>query len=115
MGYDVTVYTDIEKPVEKYGVKWKPYYTINWGDKFNILILWRSPHLVRMANAKHLYMDLHDVVNPLDWNIDILDMNTDITGKLDKIFFKSEYHRNLLPDLNDKKCVIISNGINETT
>jgi len=105
-GYNVTVYADIEKTKKSpNGVEWKPYWQINWKDKFNIFILWRSPHLIeKVKNAKKLFMDLHDVAGQTQWTKKEMD-------KIDKVFFKSEYHRCNLPKLPDEKAVIISNGI----
>ena len=106
-GYDVTVYADIpETTVSPNGVKWVPYNTINWRDEFNVLILWRSPHLIKKANARKLYMDLHDIASQLDWDEERM-------KKIDKVFFKSQYHRMNVPKLPDEKAVIISNGITQ--
>lgn len=105
-GYDVTVYADVEESsISPSGVKWEHWYKINWHDKFNVLILWRSPHLLdRKIKAKKLFMDLHDVASQMDW--------TDERMKLiDKVFFKSKYHRVQIPKLPDSKAVIISNGL----
>lgn len=105
-GYDVTVYADVEEEsVSPSGVKWKHWYKLNWYDEFNIFILWRSPHLLgRDIKAKKLFMDLHDVASQLSWTEE--NMN-----KIDKVFFKSKYHRNNLPKLPESKVKIISNGI----
>lgn len=106
MGYEVTVFADIKEPsVSPSGVEWKPYYTLNFKDNFNIFILWRSPHLVnRVENARKLFMDLHDVASQIDWTKEKME-------KIDKVFFKSEHHRKHVPDLPDEKAVVISNGI----
>lgn len=106
LGYDVTVYCDCGDTGGLHdGVTYKPYYTFNWKDEFNILILWRSPHLVNDSiKAKKLFMDLHDVPSPSQYT-------PDVVNKLDKIFVKSKYHRSLLPKIPDNKFVIISNGI----
>lgn len=105
-GYEVTVYSDVDEAcTSPSGVEWKPYWQINWKDKFNVLILWRSPHLIeKVKSAKKLFMDLHDVAGQTQWADK--EMN-----KIDKVFFKSEYHRRNLPKLPDEKAVIISNGI----
>lgn len=106
LGYKVTVYNDcgIDRGVYD-GVVYKPYYMINWNDKFNILILWRSPHLLdKNLNAKKLFIDLHDIASPLDWPKERWE-------KVDKIFVKSNYHRSNLPDIPDSKFVIVGNGI----
>lgn len=105
-GYNVTVYCDCGDMEGDYdGVKYLNYWKINWHDEFNTLILWRSAHLLDLdIKAKRLYMDLHDIASQLDWTPERI-------AKIDKIFFKSEYHRSNLPKVPDDKCVIIGNGI----
>jgi len=106
LGYTVTVYTDVgEKGGEYNGVTYKHWSTFNWNDMFNILILWRSPHLLdRDIHAHKLYMDLHDVVSQVEWTPERM-------NKVNKVFFKSQYHRSMLPKLPDEKAEVISNGI----
>lgn len=106
MGYKVTVFGDPrEDEGEHDGVDYRPWYEINWQDEFNILILWRSPRLLdRDIKAKKIFMDLHDVASQLDWTDERME-------KIDKIFFKSKFHRNMIPKLPEEKAVIISNGI----
>lgn len=106
LGYNVTVYGDPREDEGVYeGVTYKPYYTMNWKDQFNILILWRSPHLIeRVVSAKRLFMDLHDIASQLDWTDERM-------KRIDKVFFKSQAHRKMLPKLPDEKAVVISNGI----
>lgn len=105
-GYKVTIFGDPrEDEGEINGVTYRPYYEINWKDKFNILILWRSPYFIdRVESAKKLFIDLHDVCSQLDFTPERMD-------KLDKVFFKSKYHRSMLPKLPDSKAVVIGNGI----
>jgi tetratricopeptide (TPR) repeat protein len=105
-GYKVTVFNDCNTKEGVYdGVKYVPYYKINWNDNFNILILWRDPGLLdKDIKARKLYVDLHDVCSQTDWTKDRME-------KVDKVFFKSNWHRKNLPDLPDSKSVVISNGI----
>lgn len=105
-GYEVTVYGDPrEQAGEHDGVMYRPWYEINWSDYFNILILWRSPHLVeRVEHANTLYMDLHDIADNLSYT-------PEIVNKLDKVFVKSEYHRKMIPNVPNEKVEVISNGI----
>ncbi|MCB1712416.1 MAG: hypothetical protein KDH96_08050 [Candidatus Riesia sp.] len=105
-GYKVTVYGDPQDEAgEHEGVEYRPWYEFNWNDTFNILILWRSPHLMdREIKAKKIFMDLHDVASQIDWTDERM-------KKIDKIFFKSKYHRDMVPKLPEEKAVIISNGI----
>lgn len=105
-GYDVTVYADVEEESSSpAGVKWKHWYKLNWHDQFNMLILWRSPHLLdRKIKAKRLYLDLHDIASQLDYTDKRMD-------RVDKVFFKSEYHSSNVPKLPESKVVVISNGV----
>lgn len=106
-GYNVTVYCDCGDRGGVYdGVTYKHYNTINWNDNFNILILWRSPHLVGLPNvkAKKLFYDAHDIENMSNWR-------PDKVQKIDKVFFKSKWHRRNLPNIPEHKAVIISNGV----
>lgn len=108
MGKDVTVYCDCGDDAGEYnGVKYVHYTRFNFKDEFDTLILWRSPHLLdKDIKAEKLYMDLHDVASPLDWD-------ESRWKKVDKIFVKSKHHRSYLPDIPDNKFVIIGNGIDE--
>ena len=107
LGYQVTVFCDTPKALELNGVFYVPYYLMNWNDEFDTLILWRSPHLLDAPiKAKNLFYDSHDIENPLNWNKQRID-------KVNKVFFKSKWHRTNLPDLPDQKAVIISNGVVE--
>jgi tetratricopeptide (TPR) repeat protein len=107
LGYDVTVFADCGEAKDYDGVHYKPYWQINWRDKFNILILWRSPHLLDIEiDTKKLYMDLHDIASQMDWTDKRME-------RIDKVFFKSKWHRGHIPKLSDSKAVIISNGIYE--
>ena len=104
-GYTVAVYCDTEKEAVYDGVRYIPFWRVNWNDHFDTIILWRSPHLIKkVVHYNHLYMDLHDIASPLDWS-------KERWKKVDKIFVKSKYHRNNLPDIPDEKFVIISNGM----
>jgi tetratricopeptide (TPR) repeat protein len=106
LGYEVTVFCDCGDKQGVYeGVIYRPYWEMNFNDEFNILILWRSPHLLELdLHAKKLFMDLHDICSNLDWPKEKVD-------KIDKVFFKSKYQRKMLPTVPDSKAVIISNGI----
>ena len=107
-GRPVTVYCDCGDQEGMHdGVLYKQHTLFNYHDEFDTLILWRSPHLLdREFTAKNLLMDLHDTLSPLDWTKARVE-------QVDKVMFKSKYHRDFLPDLPDEKVVIISNGIDE--
>lgn len=105
-GWNVTVFCETpENHDTPEGVHYRHWSEINWKDEFNILILWRSPHLLdKDIKAKHLFMDLHDIASQLDWTEPRMQ-------KIDKVFFKSNWHRSHIPKLPDEKAVVISNGI----
>jgi glycosyltransferase involved in cell wall biosynthesis len=107
LGYNVTVFgncaTETVNNVEyKHFSKFKPV------DNFNILILWRLYGLSALSEInsyKKLYVDLHDLPSQ---NYKIL---YDLNKKIDKIFVKSEYHKNTLDKtIHDKVCVL-ENGL----
>lgn len=106
LGYKVTVYNDCGSKAGTYdGVTYKPHFTMNWKDKFNVLIIWRNPALLdRDIEAKTLCVDLHDIASPLDWS-------EERVNKVDKVFFKSNWHRQNLPNIPDNKAVVVGNGI----
>lgn len=106
LGYKVTVFCDCgDEEGEHDGIRFVPYYKVNWNDEFNILILWRNPFLLdQEITAKKIYVDLHDIASQTDWTEERM-------NKVDKVFFKSNFHRNNLPDLPDSKVTVISNGI----
>lgn len=106
LGYKVTVFGDPREDAGEYeNVSYRPWYELNWHDEFSTLILWRSPHLLdREIKAKRIFMDLHDIASQLDWSEERM-------KKVDKVFFKSQWHRSQLPKLPDSKAVVIPNGI----
>lgn len=105
-GYDVTVYGDPREDAGDYeGVHYRPWYEVNWKDEFNILIFWRTPNaLDRELKAKKIFMDLHDVASNLDWN-------EARVKKVDGVFFKSQFHRSMCPNIPDSKAIVIGNGV----
>jgi tetratricopeptide (TPR) repeat protein len=104
LGYKVTVYGDPEYLGEQGGVTYLPWYYFNRGDKFNIFIQWRGASLAPVVKAQKFYVDLHDVVTQVDYSKEIM-------NAIDGVFFKSEYHRKMLPSLPDEKALIVGNGI----
>ena len=108
MGYKVTVYCDCGNKGGTYdGVTYKHYNLVNFNDKFSTIIFWRSPHLLDlpMLKAKRIFMDLHDIASMEHWA-------PERVKKVDKVFFKSKWHRRNLPNVPNDKAVVISNGIN---
>lgn len=104
-GYQVTVHCDCGRALAHRGVRYRPYWSFNWHDRFSVLILWRSPHLLDLPlRARHLALDLHDLPQPRDWTPARI-------KRVDTVFFKSRFHRQTLPELPSSKAVVISNGI----
>lgn len=107
-GWKVTVFNHSDadpKGTVIDGVKYMNTWTFNPFDEFNVLWLWRSPVLVdHIQSAKSIVIDMHDVPIAGDFTEERL-------KKINKIFVKSKYHRNLLPDVPDNKFVIVGNGI----
>jgi len=100
-GYKVTVYCDCgSQEGEHEGVIYRPYYEFNTRDYFNVLIQWRSNHLVGKINAKKYLIDLHDVF-----------YGDSYKGGFDALMVKSKYQRDLAPKLNDGAFRIVGNGI----
>ncbi|MGD1714627.1 glycosyltransferase family 1 protein [Dapis sp. BLCC M172] len=102
-GYDVTVFTNCEDKEGIYGgVKYVNYEKINWYDTFETFIMWRHPKMLpSYVKAKRIWFDWHDVIT-FDDRIYL--------NPYQKIFVKSYYQRNLLPELPDNKFAIINNG-----
>ena len=106
-GYEVTVYNNCGVRVTKdeNGVVWKPYWVFNPRDKFDTLILWRTPMLAdRRLDAKRVLVDMHDVMSDAEFT-------TTRIANIDKALVKSEYHRKLFPSIPDDKVQVIGNGI----
>jgi len=106
-GYDVTVYGDPREDAGDYeGVHFRPYYEINWKDTFDTIIIWRLPQLLDQdIKAKRILYDAHDVESQVNWTDGRM-------AKISKAFFKSNYHRSMVPKMPDSKAVVVSNGIN---
>lgn len=107
-GYKVVVYCDCGNDAGIYdGVEYRHYNTVNFHDEFSTIIFWRSPHLldIPFLKAKRIFMDLHDIANMTHWT-------PERVKKVNKVFFKSKWHRRNLPNIPNEKAVVISNGIN---
>lgn len=105
IGYNVIVYCDTPQDQVINGVLYMKYWKINWNDVFNVLILWRTPELIDIGfKSRKLFVDLHDICIPQLWTKQRCD-------RVDKVFFKSRWHAEQIPQLDLKKRVVISNGI----
>jgi hypothetical protein len=108
LDYKVTVYCDCGDEGGDYGgVTYKHYNLINFNDKFSTIIFWRTPHFLDLPQltAKRIFVDLHDIADMNHWT-------PQRVSKVDKVFFKSKWHRRNLPNVPNSKAVVISNGIN---
>lgn len=104
-GYKVTVYGDPgQDQGEHDGVTYLPWYYFNYKDTFNIFIQWRSWFLADKVKSNLFLVDLHDIYSPID-------MTKESVHAVDKFMVKSLYHRNLAPNVDDSKFVVIPNGI----
>jgi glycosyltransferase involved in cell wall biosynthesis/predicted negative regulator of RcsB-dependent stress response len=105
-GWNVTVYNNCGHKELQFGkVLYKPYWAYNYRDKQDVTIIWRGTILCDYEmNSSKVYIDLHDCIDPGEFTEKRL-------AKIDKIFVKSKFHRNLYPDIPDEKFVIIPNGI----
>lgn len=105
-GWNITVYNNCgNKELNFNGVIYKPFWTWNYRDKQDIVILWRHPQMADYdINADKVFLDLHDVLPAGE-------LNEKRLKKIDKIFVKSNFHRSLYPNIPDDKFTIIPNGI----
>lgn len=119
LGWEVTVYNqrveefkDLwfevhgdERP--NYKVTYKPWETFNPEDEFDVFVAWRNPWMAQKLKIKARLkcVDMHDT--PVGHQ----GIPEAAAKAVDNFFFKSEFQRNMAPDLPEDKCVVISNGI----
>jgi tetratricopeptide (TPR) repeat protein len=105
LGYNVTVYNNCGDGGVFDGVTYKPWYTFNYRDKQDIIVLWRQAKpLDYDLNATKIFVDVHDVMQPGEFTEKRL-------KKITKVFLKSEAHRELFSNIPDDKVVIVPNGM----
>ena len=103
--FRVTVYGDpAKKGVDEFGINWLHYYYFNPRDSFNIFIQWRSWELAGKIKARKFYVDLHDICSNHNLTLEQIQ-------NIDKVFFKSKVHRDLLTKLPNEKAIIVGNGV----
>jgi glycosyltransferase involved in cell wall biosynthesis len=91
--------------VEADGVTFKPWWMYSPRDKYDVVIMWRSPRLCdHDLNAGKILIDLHDVIQPAEFTAKRL-------AKMHKIMVKSQAHRILFPNIPDAKFEIVQNGM----
>lgn len=108
LGYKVTVYGEVTEPRADYyrkdsmdNVGYLPWKEIDTRDNFNIFVSWRSPQYLETIKAKVKLADIHDVLPTA-----MMKNYPDVT-----YLVKSNYHRGLAPDVEDKNIRVIGNGI----
>lgn len=108
LGYKVHVYANLSDESGEYdGVIYDHYENCNPDAYCDIAVLWREPSYLDMSfNAGRIFLDLHDVPEPIEYTLERM-------AKLDKILVKSAFHRTMLPEIPDSKFVVISNGIDK--
>jgi tetratricopeptide (TPR) repeat protein len=104
-GWNVTVYNNCGEEKVYDGVTYKPWYTFNYRDKQDVLVLWRQTKALDYdLNADKIFIDVHDVMQPGEFTEKRL-------KKITKVFLKSEAHRELFPNIPDEKIVVVPNGL----
>lgn len=103
MGWEVTVYNNCITEGKFDGVEWVRYERFNPRDMFNIIVSWRNNVFPRVRSAVKRFIDLHDVPNVENFTKAAVGSAT--------LLAKSQFHRSLLPGLDDDQFSIIPNGI----
>lgn len=104
LGWNITVYNNCGEAKVYDGVSYKPFWEYNIRDKQDWTIFWRHPKPVDYEPNSKIAIDMHDVISANEFTEDRL-------KKIDKIFVKSNAHRILFPNIEDKKIAVIPNGI----
>lgn len=113
-GKKVVVYGEIPE-LSINGVDYKPWYKFNYNIRYKNLILWRIYGLITVLpfdiKADFICFDVHD-----NFFSQVKEKYTKFKKYADKIFLKSNYHKESFLELIDSdydvnKFVIISNGI----
>jgi len=106
MGYNVTVYGNVVEGNYD-GVEYLNFIKFGLFDVYNTLILWRGFGIsaIKEVKAKKILVDLHDIpTQSYQYLLNYLD-------KVDHLFVRSEFHKNLFPPAAREKAIVIQNGI----
>jgi glycosyltransferase involved in cell wall biosynthesis len=105
-GWNVTVYNNCGHKVQRFGnVTYAPYWTWNYRDKQDVVVIWRTPlYLDFDINAPKIFVDMHDVIPAAEFTAQRL-------RRITKILVKSKFQRSLFPSIPDEKFEVIPNGI----
>jgi tetratricopeptide (TPR) repeat protein len=101
LGYAVTVFGEVKKPLQHGEVFWYPWTHIDKRDTFDTLIIWRYPQYVNQFKARKKLIDMHDLLPEK-----LVKPYPDAT-----YMFKSSWMAEQYPQITNFK--IISNGIKE--
>lgn len=102
LGYKVTIYGAVDNVLlDGENVRYVPWQEFNRQDQFNVFVAWRAPEFTEHVEAKIKIADVHDVLNKSS-----MKPYGDVT-----YFVKSQYHRELYPELADEQFKVIGNGI----
>jgi len=106
LGWNVSVYNNCGYKDKKCGsVTYKPHWTWNYRDKQDVVIIWRQPAALDYdINADRIYVDVHDVIQPGEFNEKRI-------AKMTKALFKTQAHRKLYAHVPDDKVAVIPNGM----
>jgi len=112
-GWNVTVYCNCGHEEREYnGVTYKPFWTYNYRDKYNVTVIWRIPKMAGYdINSDKIFVDLHDVLAepPAKSQNEFPQERLD---KIDKILVKSKWQRDAcFPDIPKDKFEIIPHGL----
>jgi len=114
-GKSVVVYGEISNTIVN-GVVYRNWIEINHYKKYKTVILWRIfgalTFLPFNIQAEKIWLDLHDVVSTVKL------LCNKYSNKIDKVFLKSEYHKNtfinfynIKDNMHLNKLVVVPNGI----
>lgn len=121
LGWNVTVYNncghkaitdkiwhnidDIMRGNKYSDVTYRPFWEWNYRDKQDVTVLWRwCKPLDADINSSKIFVDVHDVMPPGEFNDDRL-------KKITKVMVKSRFHRSLFPNIPDDKIAVVPNGL----
>lgn len=106
IGHPVVVYNTTTKGMTVDGVKYRHHSSLNQTVEMDVCVLWRTPHLITdyKVNAKRVVLWLHDVPQE-HW------FTKERMGMIDKVVVLSEYHKSLLPFIDQEKVIVSQNGV----
>lgn len=123
MGWNVTVYNNCGHEQKSFNtnsyqyntegtidvktavVHYKPFWMWNYRDRQDVVIIWRTPlYCDYEINSPKIYVDMHDVIPKGEFTPQRLE-------RITKVLVKSQFQRDLFPNIPDEQIRIIPNGI----